>query len=88
MSRVVELPDQVYDALTNAAVADGTTPASWIAARLSTADLSTSDWLDHDFLKVYAHAADATPDLEVVRGAMAKIPGRLVDDIRAERDER
>ena len=49
---------------------------------------SKDDWLDHDFLKTYAHEADESVSLEAVRKAMAKIPGRLADDIRAERDER
>ena len=49
---------------------------------------SRDDWLDRDFLKTYAQEADDSVSLEAVRQAMAKIPGRLVDDIRAERDER
>ena len=36
MSRSVDLPDSVYAALEAAASASGTTPAAWIAARLST----------------------------------------------------
>ena len=39
MSRSVELPDSVYDALEAVASASGTTPAGWIAAKLpSTTD--------------------------------------------------
>jgi hypothetical protein len=49
---------------------------------------SWEDLVDHDFLKTYAHEADDSVNLETVRQAMAKIPGRLADDIRAERDER
>ena len=46
------------------------------------------DWIDRDFLKTYAQQADDSVSLEAVRQAMAKIPGRLTDDLRAERDER
>jgi hypothetical protein len=34
MSRPLELPDPVYDALTAAASASGTTPVGWIVAHL------------------------------------------------------
>jgi hypothetical protein len=34
MSRTLELPDPVYDALVEAARASGETPVGWIAARL------------------------------------------------------
>ena len=34
MSRNLELPDPVFDALQQAAAAGGTTPAGWIAAHL------------------------------------------------------
>ena len=34
MSRMLELPDRVYDALIEAAQEAGDTPADWIAARL------------------------------------------------------
>jgi hypothetical protein len=95
MSRTVKLPDAVYAALEEVARAGGKTPADWIAAPLpetSAADGATvpsnDDWLDRDFLKTYAQEADDSVSLEAVRQAMAKIPGRLVDDIRAERDER
>ena len=35
MSRTLELPDPIFDALDRAARADGTTPTGWIAARLA-----------------------------------------------------
>jgi hypothetical protein len=95
MSRTLELPDRVYAALEAAARASSMTVADWIASRLSqtpTADESTispkDDWLDRDFLSTYAQEADDSVSLDAVRQAMAKIPGRLADDIRAERDER
>jgi len=95
MSRAVRLADAVYAALEEAARASGKTPADWIAAHLpeTSADdgattRSRDDWLDRDFLKTYAQEADDSVSLEAVRQAMAKTPGRLVDDIRAERDER
>ena len=94
MSRTVELPDAIYVALDEAARASGKTPADWIAAHLSPANGSDSaspspheDWLDRDYLKTYAQEGDESVSLESIRQAMAKIPGRLVDDIRAERDE-
>ena len=93
MSRAVELPDAVYAALEQTACANGTTAADWIAAHLpktGTVDSSSTrpdDWLDRDFLKTYAQEADDSVSLEAVRKAMAKIPGRLADDVRAERDE-
>jgi hypothetical protein len=45
------------------------------------------DWLDRHFLKTYAQEADDSVSLEEVRQAMARISGRLANDIRAERDE-
>ena len=95
MSRTIELPDAVYAALEKAAQANGTTAADWIAAQIpatTPADGESippkQDWLDRDFLKTYAHDADDSVSLDEVRRAMAKVPGRLADDIRAERDER
>lgn len=95
MSQTIELPDAVYSALEEAVRASGTTAADWIAAHLQQSRTtngssrpSVEDWLDHDFLKSYAHEVDDSVSLEAVRSAMAKIPGRLADDIRAERDER
>jgi hypothetical protein len=95
MSQKIELPDAVHAALEEVARASGTTAADWIAAQLAPLDQANGahsrpkdDWLDHDFLKIYAHEADESVSLEVVRRALAKIPGRLADDIRAERDER
>ena len=93
MSRTIQLPDAVYTAIEQAARADGTTAVDWIAAQVqgtfANADPATAkqDWLDRDFLKTYAEEADDSVSLEEVRQAMAKIPGRLADDIRAERDE-
>jgi hypothetical protein len=95
MSHKLHLPDSVFEALQQAARANGTTPAGWIAAHLPETTpnneaplLTNDDWIDHDFLKTYASEADDSISLEAVRQAMAKIPGRLADDIRAERDER
>jgi hypothetical protein len=95
MSQTLDLPDAVFKALQEVAAANGTTPADWIAAQLpetTTAKGSGAsakeDWVDRDFLKTYAQQADDSVSLEAVCNAMAKIPGRLADDIRAERDER
>jgi hypothetical protein len=44
MSRNLELPDPIYDALEQAAAASGTTPLAWIAAHLPHAtDVSASN---------------------------------------------
>jgi DNA-binding GntR family transcriptional regulator len=95
MSQKLELPDAVYRALEDAARASGTTATDWIAAHLQEATTAkessgppNEDWLDHDFLKTYAQEADDSVSLEEVRKAMAKIPGRLAEDIRAEREQR
>ncbi len=94
MSQTLKLPDAVYKALQEVAKASGTTPADWIAAHLPQTGMATGsnktskdEWIDRDFLKTYAQEADDSVSLETVRKAMAKIPGRLADDIRAERDE-
>jgi hypothetical protein len=95
MTQKLNLPDPVYKALQEAAEASGTTPADWIASHLPDTGAAREskmpreeDWIDRDFLKTYAREADDSVSLEAVRQAMAKIPGRLTDDIRAERDER
>jgi len=46
------------------------------------------DVLDAEFLESCRAEADPSVSLQVVRDALAKIPGTLTDDIRAERDER
>jgi len=43
--------------------------------------------IDHEFLAYCETQADDSVSLEAVREALSKIPGSLVDDIRAERDE-
>ena len=43
MSRMLELPDSVYDALREAAAARGLSPAAWISAHLSRNVEPTSD---------------------------------------------
>ena len=44
--------------------------------------------LDREFMEYCQTQADDSVSLEAVRQALAKIPGSLTDDIRAERDER
>jgi predicted DNA-binding antitoxin AbrB/MazE fold protein len=46
------------------------------------------DLIDHQFLAYCDTQADDSVSLEAVRRALSKIPGSLVDDIRAERDAR
>ncbi len=91
---MLELPDAVYAALGEVARASGTTPADWIAAHLPSENSAngenleySADWIDRDFLASIENADDSV-SLEAVRQAMAKIPGRLADDIREERDKR
>jgi len=55
---------------------------------IESADLAEETLVDHEFLTYCESQADDTVSLETVRQALAKIPGSLVDDIRAERDER
>jgi predicted DNA-binding antitoxin AbrB/MazE fold protein len=45
------------------------------------------DLLDEQMVAYCATQADEAVALEVVRQVLAKIPGSLTDDIRAERDE-
>jgi hypothetical protein len=46
------------------------------------------DWLDTDYMASSAHEEGEGPTLDKVRQALAKIPGSLTEDFRAERDER
>jgi predicted DNA-binding antitoxin AbrB/MazE fold protein len=45
-------------------------------------------WLDTECLAACAPEADDRVSLEEVRAALAKIPGSLTDDFRAEREDR
>jgi predicted DNA-binding antitoxin AbrB/MazE fold protein len=45
-------------------------------------------WLDIECLAACAREADDSVSLEEVRAALAKIPGSLTDDFRAEREDR
>lgn len=45
-------------------------------------------WLDTECLAACAREADDRVTLEEVRAALAKIPGTLIDDFRAEREDR
>jgi predicted DNA-binding antitoxin AbrB/MazE fold protein len=45
------------------------------------------DVLDAEFLENCRAEADPSVSLQAVREALAKIPGSLTDDIRAERDD-
>ncbi|MDH3604382.1 MAG: antitoxin family protein [Candidatus Tectomicrobia bacterium] len=46
------------------------------------------EWLDTAYMASCAEDAQEIPSLEEVRQSLAKIPGTLTDDFRAERDER
>jgi predicted DNA-binding antitoxin AbrB/MazE fold protein len=45
-------------------------------------------WLDHEYIASVDAIEEAEPSLDEVRSALAKIPGKLSDDIRSERDSR
>ena len=45
-------------------------------------------WLDTECLDACVRAADDRVGLDEVRAALAKIPGALTDDFRAEREDR
>jgi predicted DNA-binding antitoxin AbrB/MazE fold protein len=49
---------------------------------------AAEDLLDPEFLAYSETQADDSVSLEAVRQELAKLPGSLADDIRAERDER
>ena len=51
------------------------------------AETSEDNVIDHEFVSYCQTQADDSVSLEEVRQALAKIPGALADDIRAERDE-
>jgi predicted DNA-binding antitoxin AbrB/MazE fold protein len=48
----------------------------------------TEAWLDHEYMASLRAVVEPEPTIEEVRAIMAKIPGNLSDDIRAERDSR
>jgi predicted DNA-binding antitoxin AbrB/MazE fold protein len=48
---------------------------------------SEENVIDQEFVSYCQAQADDSVSLEEVRQALAKIPGALADDIRAERDE-
>jgi len=52
---------------------------------------SLERWLDHEYMesvRTDVAAMGPAPSLEEVRQALSKIPGKLSDDIRAEREGR
>ena len=55
---------------------------------VESAEDALENLIDHEFLQYCEAQADDSVSLEAVREALSKIPGSLVDDIRAERDER
>jgi predicted DNA-binding antitoxin AbrB/MazE fold protein len=59
-----------------------------VVLTVQSAEVAEDDLIDHEFLGYCETQADDAVSLETVRQALAKIPGSLVDDIRAERDER
>jgi predicted DNA-binding antitoxin AbrB/MazE fold protein len=53
---------------------------------VESAEAAEENLIDQEFLAYCEMQADDSVSLESVRQALAKIPGSLVDDIRAERD--
>ena len=45
-------------------------------------------WLDHEYMAAVDACHEPEPSLEEVRAALAKVPGKLSDDIRLERESR
>jgi predicted DNA-binding antitoxin AbrB/MazE fold protein len=58
-----------------------------VVLTIESAETALENLVDHDFLAYCDTQADDTVSLETLRQALAKIPGSLADDIRAERDE-
>jgi hypothetical protein len=88
MSLVVQLPEAVERCLRAKAQAQGTSVEVLAASVLtSLADAFLEEWLDIDCHT--ACEADKSPEvsLEEVRRGLSKIPGSMVADFRAERDE-
>ena len=56
-----------------------------VSDSLSTA---AEELLDHEYLASVDALDENEPTLEEVRRALSKIPGKLSDDVRAERDAR
>jgi len=52
------------------------------------ADELLPQWLDHEYIATIDVAQETEPSLADVRLALAKIPGNLSDDTRAEREVR
>lgn len=46
------------------------------------------DLLDHEYMAAIDAIEEPAPTLQEVRSVLAKIPGNLSDDVRAERDAR
>jgi hypothetical protein len=67
MSRTLELPDPVYDALVEAAKASGETPVGWIAARLPRAAPGNG------------RSSLPMPDAEEIAQANARLREHMVD---------
>lgn len=86
MAVLVTLPEAVEQRLRAKAKAEGTSVEA-LAARELASLVDAESWLDASY-----HAeceADQSPDvsLEAVRRVLSKIPGSMVGDFRAERDE-
>ena len=58
-----------------------------VVLTVESSESAEENLLDHEFLMYCATQADDTVSLADVRQALAKMPGSLADDIRAERDE-
>jgi len=59
-----------------------------VVLTVESAEDALENLIDHEFLAYCETQADDSVSLEAVRQALSKIPGSLVDDLRAERDER
>ncbi|MBL8216020.1 MAG: antitoxin family protein [Bryobacterales bacterium] len=61
-----------------------------VAVTVSTDSEPASGWLDHEYMAAIDALDESEPEptLAQVRAALAKIPGKLSDDIRQDRESR
>lgn len=90
MSLMVQLPELVEKRLRAKALAEGTPVEVFAAAVLASMVARASageSWLDVAYHAECERDSTTEVTLDEVRYRLSKIPGRLVDDFHAERDE-
>lgn len=81
--KYVLVREEVYDRMKELAYDD----SPWTEEEMDQLAQEAGELLDREFLAYCEMQADDTVSLDTVRQALAKIPGTLSEDIRAERDE-